>query len=66
MTLNRKFWEERAAKLFKEWDAYKDPYSLPSTEIRLLHAKVEQACTITMLLAAVDAAVKEAKSGRIL
>ena len=65
MALSRKFWEKRVERLFEEWDACEDPYSLPLAEFKALHAKVEQACTISMVLDTMDVAVKEAKDGRI-
>jgi len=67
MPLSREFWEKRALRLFNEWDACEDPYGLPLTEFKKLkiHAKTEQACTITMMLDTMDAEIEKAKKGRI-
>ena len=66
MPLSKEFWEKRANRLFSEWDACEDPYSLPLAEFKGLHAKVEQACTITMMLDTMDAEIDKAKKEKII
>jgi len=58
--LRRKFWEKRAKRLFAEWDSCEDPYRLPILEFQKVSAKVQEACTITMLLDTMDKEVEKA------
>lgn len=50
MILSVKYFEGKADRLFKEWDAIDDPYGLPINEFHKAVAKVNQASLICMVL----------------
>jgi hypothetical protein len=50
MPRDRKYWEERAARWFEEWDKIPDPYNLPMEEFRKALLKLNEASLISLIL----------------